>query len=96
MKTIRVAQLSVRQCLNRRVNLQLSQELRLEALPKLDYPPPPLKQNVRKGFMRWLLPEGYPHSVHGNYFSFTAWTSLQGISSSILGGNLSLILYFHY
>lgn len=36
----------------------------------------------------WLLPEGFPSSVHPSYAAFTSWTSIQGVSSSFLSGNI--------
>jgi hypothetical protein len=88
MKTVRVAQASLRHCLQRRVNVQLDAKLQLEALPNFSHPLSTTNPNRR---FDWLLPENYPLSVHANYLAFTGWTSLQGISSSVLGGKLVIV-----
>lgn len=103
MKIIKVTQ----SCL-KRSNFLNSRNLRYEIDPKtfLEISPKPFyPQNIQDikerrdgsgGLFKFILPEGYPYSVHENYFKFTTWTSLQGITSSFIGGNLNFLLIFNF
>ena len=85
MKIVRVTQWSLnnKNIPARRLKLQLSPNLLLEAAP-MNY----LKVDKQRGsILRWFLPERFPQSVHGNYMKFSGWTGVQGITASLLGGN---------
>ena len=85
MKVLRVTQDVLRKY--RSIKLQIRPDLILEAGPKIIHP---LNRKIdEKGnWLRWLLPEGYPQSVHDNYMKFSMWTGLQGITSSFIGGKI--------
>ncbi len=85
MKVLRVSQDVLRRGTFRSVKLQIRPDLLIEAGPKIVHPLN--RKSEKKTWLGWLLPEGYPHSVHDNYLKFTAWTGLQGISASFIGGN---------
>lgn len=84
MKVLRVSQDILRGSTIRSIKLQLRPDLLIEAGPKIVHPLDRRKSEQRN-LLRWLLPEGYPQSVHDNYLKFTMWTGLQGISSSFIG-----------
>lgn len=93
MKVVRVTQSSLKRSNfpdSRRLKLDLSPKTTLEITfpPNLTHPLTLNKKTLgrRGGMLGWLLPEGYPYSVHANYFGFSAWTGLQGITSSFIGG----------
>lgn len=88
MKVFRVTQDVLRTGGLRPLKLQLRPDLILEAGPKIIHPlDRKQKRSDRKWFgFEWLLPEGYPRSVHDNYFKFSMWTGIQGITSSFIGG----------
>ena len=91
MKVVRVTQSSLKRSHfpnSGNIKLPLAPQTLLEVTPKLSLPfqKSDLKEKRGGVLFKWLLPEGYPYSVHDNYFSFTGWTSLQGITSSFIGG----------
>lgn len=91
MKIIRVTQWSLnnKNIPTRRLKLQLTPDLLLEASPT-NY----LKVDKQRGrISRWFLPERFPQSVHGNYLGFSGWTGVQGITTSLLGGNCVVVVY---
>lgn len=68
---------------SRHVKLEIKPDLFLEAGPKIIHP---FNRKVERKWLGWLLPEGYPQSVHGDYLKFAMWTGLQGITASFIGG----------
>lgn len=92
MKVLRVTQdilrnSSASNC--RTIKLKLTSDLILEAGPKLIHPLN-RKRDERRRWLGWLLPEGYPQSVHDNYLKFSMWTGIQGITSSLIGGKYKI------
>lgn len=84
MKVFRVTQDVLRTGGLRPLKIQLRPDLILEAGPKIIHPLH--KKRTDRKWMGWLLPEGYPQSVHDNYLKFSMWTGIQGITSSFIGG----------
>lgn len=89
MKIIRVTQNTLKRLGKGPFILIIRPDLNLEALaPKISSHPLTEKNRLSRkpSLFRWFLPEGFPNSVHPNYSSFTMWTFIQGISSSLIGG----------
>ena len=90
MKIVRVTQNSLKRAGFSPFRHQLRPDLQLVAIaPKVSVHPSsePNRNNGHKSTLfGWLLPEGFPSTVHSNYLKFTMWTMVQGISSSFIGG----------
>lgn len=100
MKTLRVTQSCLKRSNfinSRNLKLELNPKTTLEInfAPKLIHPLSLNKETLgkRNGMLRWLLPEGYPYSVHKNYIGFTTWTGIQGITTSFISGKDKKIIY---
>lgn len=86
MKVFRVTQDVLRTGGLRPLKFQLRPDLILEAGPKIIHPLHQKQQRTDRKWFGWLLPEGYPRSVHDNYLKFSMWAGIQGITSSFIGG----------
>ena len=88
MNVIRVTQNSLKRSGKGPFQLQLRPDLHLMALPpKVSvHPSTEPRKSPKSSLFGWLLPEGFPYTVHSGYLKFTMWTMLQGISSSFIGG----------
>ena len=93
MRVIKIAQAALKHSTPRSFTLNLNSKLTLEAKPPKIISHPSEMAGPLKGLSAWLLPAGYPRSVHQNYLNYSLWNTIQGISTSFIGGKNGLFVY---